>query len=481
MEPKLVEIQHSNQSTEPPEEDLAPPTQNFFLFAWIRDFKGELFSASGWKLFGAIVAGIGVFWGSLIALMTYQSGQLLYSIESADRAYSQLVSDLGQDSTRVRIAAVKRIPDLMLRQVPVTSTIGTTDSLKMILGWKFPTTAKYHSELQRVIRFYVSSLNSNENWSRGEARAILDILQQLGPEGWYEARERTTQTEYRHSLSWIWVVPKGRENSDLAVTLFQGSRLEGSNFQQFKLDQADFQNAQLSQSNFSYAHLKGANLSNATMEQSDLSYSDCGNSALEHAKLTKSRLVSTQLFAANLKYALLNEAQMSEANLERANLLGANLEKAVLRKASLKHANLQNIQLSAAFMEYADLHASDLKFSTLTKATLTNSSFDFSNLSFATLDDADLSFASFWRVDLSGADLTGANFTGAKYLDMVKSWFDANLADAKGLTKEQIEEFVSRGAVVIPNHVRWLAYKEAGRPHERWRAFASGPPKENGN
>jgi uncharacterized protein YjbI with pentapeptide repeats len=481
MEPKLVQVQNSSKATEPPEEDFTRPTQNFFLLCWIRDFKGELVSASGWKLFGAIIAGVGVFWGSLIALMTYQSSQLLYNIESADRAYGQLVSDLGQDSTRVRIAAIKRIPDLMLRQVPVTSSISTIGALKMIVGWKVPTTAKYHPELKRVVRFYVSSLNSNENWSRGEARAVLDILVQLGPEGWYEAKPRPAQREYKHSLSWIWIVPKGRQDSDLAVTLFQGSRLEGSNFQQFKLDQADFQNAQLSQSNFSYAHLKGANLSNAMLEQSDLSYSDCSNSQLEHTKLTKSRLASTQLDAANLKHALLNETQMSEATLERANLLGANLEKSVLRKANLKHANLQNVQLSAAFMEYADLQASDLKFSTLTKTTLTNSRLDFANLSFATLTYADLSFASFSQTDLSGADLTGANFTGAKYLDTVKSWLNANLADAKGLTKEQIEEFVSRGAVVIPNHVDWLAYKEAGHPHKRWQTFASGPPKKNGN
>ena len=64
MEPKLVQVQNSSESTEPPQEDLTRPKQKFFLFVWIYDFKGELVSASGWKLFGAIVAGVGVLWGS---------------------------------------------------------------------------------------------------------------------------------------------------------------------------------------------------------------------------------------------------------------------------------------------------------------------------------------------------------------------------------------------------------------------------------
>jgi hypothetical protein len=65
----------------------------------------------------------------------------------------------------------------------------------------------------------------------------------------------------------------------------------------------------------------------------------------------------------------------------------------------------------------------------------------------------------------------------AKWIEEILDCRDANIAGVTGLDPDIVERLLSKGAVSIPDASSWIAYKEAGCPHERWREFAAVPPK----
>jgi uncharacterized protein YjbI with pentapeptide repeats len=125
----------------------------------------------------------------------------------------------------------------------------------------------------------------------------------------------------------------------------------------------------------------------------------------------------------------LSGADLSEADLRLLNLSNADLIDADLRGADLY----------GAYLLAANLGGADLRGANLSAANLSAANLNLANLSGADLREAYLSNAFLSEVDLSGADLRGANLSGA------------DLSEAKGTTKEQLEQAKSLEGATMPD------------------------------
>jgi hypothetical protein len=151
--------------------------------------------------------------------------------------------------------------------------------------------------------------------------------------------------------------------------------------------------------------------------------------AIREETIDKTTLQQVDLSGANLWGAFLSDANLSEAYLSGANLSEADLSGALLRKAKLSGATL-----SGAFLREADLSETILSGA---------------NLSEAFLRGAILSGANLRGVNLSGADLRGAILSGAELsgADVENAIF----IDAAGITSEQEQDLIQRGAIFEDN------------------------------
>jgi hypothetical protein len=154
------------------------------------------------------------------------------------------------------------------------------------------------------------------------------------------------------------------------------------------------------------------------------------------------------LWYADLKGVWMAQASLRKTDLTKADLSGANLYEANLSGAYLWETNLRQANLWAANLCKSDLRGTDLSGAFLTEANLSGASlYSKVNLSGAVLSRANLSGARLHDVNLSGAVLSRANLSGAN-LEVALSLKDTDLRGVKGLTKEQLEAYKARGAII---------------------------------
>jgi uncharacterized protein YjbI with pentapeptide repeats len=325
----------------------------------------------------------------------------------------------------------------------------------------------YDREVKRLIHFYMkrgspvtleelkdrrkdadlsTKPSSEKSLSPQEIRSALETLQSLGSEGWYEAKPRTTVPERRESLSWIWAkqltASRFLGDYELAGTLFEDTTINELNLSGYSLNNACFRSSRLLKAQFQYVKAESSTFQYAILDDANFTGAKLRGSRFDRASLIKADFGNTAL---------------EHANLELSDLRGANFRSSILRNANLFQADV-----SRAGFEKADLTESNLGYAKLEDADLTD----------ATVRGADFRSASLKGVELSGADFSSANFTKAHNLDDIRGCYDANFADVIGLTLEEFNKLIERGAVSIPDPHRWRAYKSAGRPHLRWREFA---------
>jgi hypothetical protein len=101
-----------------------------------------------------------------------------------------------------------------------------------------------------------------------------------------------------------------------------------------------------------------------------------------------------------------------------------------IREGTIDKTTLQQVDLSGA-----DLSGADLWRANLSGANLSSTNLSGAILSGAILKRADLSGADLWRANLSGADLSGAGVENAIFID------------ATGITPEQKQDLIRRGAI----------------------------------
>ncbi len=164
---------------------------------------------------------------------------------------------------------------------------------------------------------------------------------------------------------------------------------------------------------------------------------------IEKAELIKAiregTIDKTTLRFVDLSGAILIGAILSEANLRGANLSDANLSDANLRWANLRWANLRGANLSGANLSGANLSGAKLRGAILIEADLSGA-----NLKEAILSGANLSGADLREADLRGANLSKADLSGAKVENAI-------FIDATGITPEQKQDLIRRGAIFGDN------------------------------
>ncbi|CCI15758.1 Genome sequencing data, contig C319 [Microcystis aeruginosa PCC 9806] len=176
--------------------------------------------------------------------------------------------------------------------------------------------------------------------------------------------------------------------------------------------------------------------------------------AIREGTINKKTLQQVDLSGAILIEANLRGAILIEANLRGANLRGAKLRGANLRWANLRWANLSAANLSDANLRGANLSAANLSDANLRGANLRGANLSAANLSGADLRKANLSDAILIEANLSKANLSGANLRGADLIWANLSEADVENAifiDATGITPEQKQDLIRRGAIFGDN------------------------------
>ena len=135
----------------------------------------------------------------------------------------------------------------------------------------------------------------------------------------------------------------------------------------------------------------------------------------------------------------IREGTIDKTTLQQADLSGANLWGADLRGANLSGANLRGANLSGANLSGANLSDAILRGAILRGAILSGA-----NLSGANLRGADLRGAFLSEANLSEANLSEAILSGAKVENAI-------FIDATGITPEQKQDLIRRGAIFGDN------------------------------
>ena len=293
------------------------------------------------------------------------------------------------------------------------------------------------------------------------------------------------------------------EKAELIKAIREGT-IDKTTLQQVDLRGADLRGADLIWAFLSEANLSGANLSDANLRGADLRGADLSGAILRRAFLSGAILSDANLSGADLSDANLSAAEVKKAifidatgitpeqkqdlirrgaifgdtsneaskeinnkliesikkpNLPQPIFERTNQKEADLSGAFLRGAKLRGYILSAAILKRADLRGAnlieaDLSAAILIEANLSDAKLSGANLRGAILIEADLS-----KADLSGADLSGANLSGADLRRADLS--DANLSaaevknaifiDATGITPEQKQDLIRRGAIFGDN------------------------------
>ena len=184
---------------------------------------------------------------------------------------------------------------------------------------------------------------------------------------------------------------------------------------------------------FIQSNLKEANFEGVVIQDAQFRGANVAGAKFNFATLTDSSFIRAKM----------NMASFVETELTNSNFYGAkgelvNFEKAFLAGANFKETELLEVQFNGSLLFSANFKDSFLLGADFGGAELRNVNFRRTNLTAANFRKANLEGANFEGANLVGvnfrdADLTNAIFKGAKISK-------ALLAEAKGLTIEQLEE-----------------------------------------
>lgn len=478
------------------EEDNRP----FFLRAWLHDVRGALCTPSGWKLVARGIAFVGGGFGVLIALLTYQDQVRAALADTAERSYARLVDDLEAGSETVRVSALRRIPTVMNRAVPASGQLTLWDGVRILLGGDGTTKALYHQEGQRLCHQFIKRAGAVEPaelealrgadeifiptlpdsaLTRAEFAAFLDLLVQLGFQGYYAALQ-PQHREGPERFAWVWEAPTHSDEEYPALTLFEGVRIESVDLRRLDLSGASFAHSHLGAPTFSFSILDLSSFARSIMPGADFDNTSLTAASFERAFLPGSSFADAHLVGCDFRFADLRQSSLRGAAIGGARFFGAFLDEVNLSgvRADIGSSNhsggafFQDASMRKAYLAQANLAQSQLERVTLDGAVLTSANLQECDLRYSSARDVDLSFANVRGAKVDLVDLSGANLTSIEGIEGLASCQDTNIANVTGLSEEHRVLLFSRGAVAIPNQEQWDTYKSAGRPHERWQEYA---------
>ena len=147
---------------------------------------------------------------------------------------------------------------------------------------------------------------------------------------------------------------------------------------------------------------------------------------------------------ADLSELALPEACLSHVDLRTSDLSGSNLRNSDLSKADLRGANLTNVDLSGAdvteanFLPYDERQPAKMSIHNLKDKDVDSRE---ANLRFTKIRSS-LTPTNLSNINLAGADLSGAILA------------NSDLQNARGLTKEQIEQAIGNKRTLLPSGLR---------------------------
>lgn len=223
------------------------------------------------------------------------------------------------------------------------------------------------------------------------------------------------------------------ENAFVKGAQLQGRNLRGARAAGAFLVNADLRGADLERADFSNAKLWGADLRWSNLKGADLNSADLGKSKLGMANFFRARLDGVDLSETALPDVNFSGINLAHARFQNALLLGVDFQRAILFRA-----NLQDVYLG-----WADLRGADLTGADLTRAILVNA-----DLRGANLQGAETTEGYLKRIQ---DPLVRAYFYGY-FLKIEAEW--ANIRNAKGLTKQQIESAIIDETTRLPDYLK---------------------------
>jgi len=280
----------------------------------------------------------------------------------------------------------------------------------------------------------------------GELQALLNELKSDDiPEIIVKKAEFTTDAKVIEKAELIKAIREGTiDKTTLRFVDLSGAILIGADLSGAALIEADLIGAALIEADLIEADLIEADLSWANLSEADLSDANLRGANLRWADLMEANLSGANLIEADLSWAIVSEAILSEAILSGAKLSGANLREANLSGADLRKANLSGANLWGAILIEANLRGVNLSGANLRGV----------NLSGVNLSGAILRGANLWGANLIEADLRGAFLSEANLSEAILSGAkveNAIFIDATGITPEQKQDLIRRGAIFGDN------------------------------
>ena len=432
---------------------------------WCRDIRRDFLRPKGWKSIAAAFGAIVFVWGFLSGLVTYHLDHLEKVNETAERSYYEVVSDLASSNARVRVGALHRISEVMLRPVPDVRQFGMWAAVKLTLGVRPRALHPYHNDLRTMLHSYFLGLSLDKvTPSAPEVAAYINALIDLGPEGWYREEPRPLITRTR-ALLWVWNSPEAAAHSIVNPSdLFINTDLTGVSLQDFNLEHADFSRTKMNGADLrgtflENARLNGTKLSDAKLTGAHLNFADMIGADLKGADLEGAQLRFARFKTEDKNLATAAHSFAARSDFSQCDCLGLRLTSATLIQATFRGTNLQNANLERAMFNAALLDGSDLSFVQADDADFSDAVITNANLREASLRRAIFSGAIIQATDFRGADLRGANFTNCKRLDIDADFRNANIAGVQGLSAGTISALKTRGAVEITSDAKWEAFQ----------------------
>ena len=468
------------------------------LYRWAQNLRTALSEDSGWRLAGKLFALLWGLAGLWLTWQTFQTNLRLEQLRHAEEAYASLLADLGSDSGRLRADALGRVPGLLTQRVYTRAVVSPWESLKLLVGIGVEGQPAFLDPMRRQLHEYVHAGavgKSNEQAAAGESKALVNALSSLGPEGWFFGEAKPDPSR-RKNLAWLWATPpEGAQNEaiSLAHSLFRGAQLNRVEFSGFELTGADFTGAVLNKPLFTKAILNDSSFREARLSGADLSNAQLRRAQMQKVHFDTATLYGCEMQSTNLGGAVLENSFISRVVLAPlpggppTDLSRVEFVNCTISDIDAQGANLFGIRITKSDPTFSlgathsDFSGSDLRSSLLDNGNFSDSRFVGSRLDATSARFAHFNFADLRGANLDKADLTGADLSDAQGLSLadlrhgrgIGSCTNTNLANVKGINRDQLAELIKKGAVVIESEIQWRAFKQQGFPAPRWKEFAN--------
>lgn len=279
---------------------------------------------------GMFVGAIGIA-GFRLQINTYQR-------DSAERSFSQFVTDLSSTSTNVQRGALARFPEIMTREVPKLPSKSLIPQLQECLLLESKEEQRFAIDTQLHIKSYLSAQNRDISTKiapvgKSELDVLFKGLARVGYSGWYGGAdsgqpkvEQKGVESLRRSVEWdwIWRTPREHSKSINASLLFSNSSLKGLDLKHLLISKAIFSEATISQSEFSYSSLRSAKFDKTVITKCDFDSVDAreidfSGAVIDDVKFSRSVLIGANFGDAKMKAVSLIDSEITNASFVRTD------------------------------------------------------------------------------------------------------------------------------------------------------------------